>query len=155
NAKSAKFSGLISLLNSRVTTPIMGEITKITVRASERLELRPECNKLLSGFWGDARKTLDKLWADHKIRSGNLNQPPGQGKVYLGDYTAGTITLDTKYGIQDPAVAKALYGLGAMDALAANLLHEVGHATAFLGLRHLTQGQSDSFNQRIADICFK
>lgn len=136
--------------------PYWSQITVITVNALRVLENHPKCRKLLHGFWGEASTVLNELWRTHSIKSGNLNQPNTVG-LKLGLYAGGTITLDTKYGILDPTAATVYYGLTASNALAANLLHEVGHATSFLPSRsrHSTQAQSDAYNQQIVEDCFK
>jgi len=136
--------------------PYWAEITRITVGALHRLESHPECRKLLSGFFGDAYNTLDKLWTNHKIKSGNLNSPPTPGKIFFGQTQGGTITLDTKYIFQSPQRAASWLGLTPSDAQQHQLLHELGHATEFWPWsHHWTQAASDRYQQQITDACFK
>jgi YD repeat-containing protein len=147
--------------------PEWGEITKITERALRRLQNHPQCNELLSGFYGDAYKTLDELWAKHRIRSSDLPHGPNiivYGQTFyplarnLGFAAIGkhTILLDYYQIFHNPNLGREYFGLGLVtsEAQEHNLLHELGHVTGYRD-RHSTQAESDAFNRRIAEVCFK
>lgn len=132
--------------------PFWAQITTITAGSLRILENRPDCRKLLSGFFGDAYKMLDKLWANHKIKSGNLGNSE---RIMLGESGWSDITLDIRYTLQNPSLGAALIGLGLTpsEQQQQTLLHELGHMTGFWK-RHRNQAQSDKYDRQIVEACF-